>query len=61
MEGDPVRITISVGATWADPDTKLHFKANRILEHAANAMDQAKADGFENVVYRALPAPDQPV
>ncbi|MDG4720514.1 MULTISPECIES: GAF domain-containing protein [Thalassospira] len=57
MNGDPVRITVSVGATWAEPEAKQHFKSNEILEFAAAAMEQAKSEGIENVVYRALPVP----
>lgn len=56
-DGNPVRITVSVGATWAPADAKQHFSARAILEHAFNALEEAKLDGFENVVYHALPIP----
>jgi diguanylate cyclase (GGDEF)-like protein len=61
MNGDPVRITVSVGATWADPEAKQHFKSNEILQFATSAMEQAKSEGIENVVYHALPTPAENV
>tara|TARA_E500000318_G_scaffold66770_1_gene61510 strand:+ start:388 stop:1458 length:1071 start_codon:yes stop_codon:yes gene_type:complete len=56
-EGNPVRITVSVGSTWAEPEATQHFQANEILDFAANAMREAIAEGIENVVYRSLPIP----
>lgn len=55
MEGNPVRITVSVGATWAEPDAKFNYSARYILEVAEKALIEAKAQDTENVVYHALP------
>jgi len=58
-EGDPVRITVSVGATWAEPETKFHHTAGEILDLAGNALLEARSMEIENVVYRALPVPEE--
>lgn len=57
-EGNPVRITVSVGATWAPANAKQHFSARAILDQAFNALEEAKLNGLENVVYHALPMPE---
>ncbi|HCW69336.1 MAG TPA: hypothetical protein DHR80_19470 [Thalassospira lucentensis] len=56
-DGNPTRITISVGATWAPPVAKQHFTANQILGVAQEALGSAKSQGIENVVYKALNIP----
>jgi diguanylate cyclase (GGDEF)-like protein len=58
-DGNAVRITVSVGATWVAPDAEQHASAREILDVAANALVEAKSQGIENVVYHALPAPDK--
>ncbi|WP_052657434.1 GAF domain-containing protein [Thalassospira sp. HJ] len=55
--GDPVRITVSVGATWAEPEAKRHSSARDILDIAGSALKVAREQDIENVVYHALPVP----
>jgi diguanylate cyclase (GGDEF)-like protein len=59
--GDPVRITVSVGATWAEPEAKFQYSAHEILDIASNALKVARKQDIENVVYNALPPPDETV
>ncbi|MBO9507362.1 MULTISPECIES: sensor domain-containing diguanylate cyclase [Thalassospira] len=54
MNGNPVPITVSVGATWISNESTGQYEPHDILRIADEALYEAKESGRDTVRYRAL-------
>ncbi len=52
--GDPVEVTVSIGATWVPPHIKTKYSSSQVLQMADDALYQAKKAGRDTVCYKPL-------